>query len=218
MYAGPRRTQRGAMSTVEPVTDGDECELLARVAARDREAMRQFYLLYYRRLTRFLARITRRGELVEEIVNDTMLIVWRRAAGFRGGSRVSTWVMGIAWRSGLNSLRRERRAASYPAVPEVPATLEADTFECLDALDQAMSMLSSEHRAVIDLAYVGGYSCEEIGTIMQSPVNTVKTRLFYARRRVRAALEADATQVATAGRVPPVAEPLNLAAGGRLLT
>lgn len=218
MVTGPRRTQRSAMSTVELVTDGEERELLERVAARDREAMRQFYLLYHRRLTRFLARITRRGQLVDEIVNDTMLIVWRRAAGFRGGSRVSTWVMGIAWRSGLNSMRRERRAASYPAVPEVPVALEADSFECRDALDRAMSTLSSEHRAVIDLAYVGGYSCEEIGAIMRSPVNTVKTRLFHARRRVRAALEFDATQDAPAGRVPPVADPLNLAVGGRLLT
>lgn len=190
MDAGRWCTQDRDGSIAEPVGEAVERELIARLAARDRDAMRDFFLLYQRRLERFLARVTSRRELVEEIVNDTLLVVWRRAAEFRGSSRVSTWVMGIAWRHGLKSCQRERRLAAYPAVPEIPAALESDRLESRDSLERAMQALSPEHRGVLELAYVGGYSCDEIGAIMGCPTNTVKTRLFHARRKVRAALDA----------------------------
>jgi RNA polymerase sigma-70 factor (ECF subfamily) len=191
MHEGLRSEGRDTMAIVEPVTDADERKLLARVAARDRRAMQEFYLIYHRRLARFLARVTRRRELIEEIINDTLLIVWQRAAQFRGESRISTWVMGIAWRHGLRSFKREQRAGEYPALPEIAPMVETELFENRDALDRAMAVLSAEQRAVIELAYVGGYSCDEIGAIMGCPVNTVKTRLFYARRKARSALKAD---------------------------
>ncbi|HEX7375251.1 MAG TPA: sigma-70 family RNA polymerase sigma factor [Steroidobacteraceae bacterium] len=191
MHEPLRPERRRAMSVVEPPTDADERRLLARVAAHDRHAMQEFYLLYHRRLVRFLARVTRRRELVDEIINDTLLIVWQHAARFRGESRISTWVMGIAWRQGLRSCKREQRAAAYPVLPEISPEPEAERMESRDTLDRAMQTLSSEQCAVIDLAYVGGYSCEEIGAIIGCPANTVKTRLFYARRKLRAVLEAE---------------------------
>src|SRR5512141_1160322 len=89
MEDGRRRTGRGVVAPAEALTEADERELLSRIAERDRLAMRQFYVLYHRRIARFLTRITARRELVEEIVNDTLLIVWQRAAQFRGGSRIS---------------------------------------------------------------------------------------------------------------------------------
>jgi RNA polymerase sigma-70 factor, ECF subfamily len=216
MDAGRQCTQERDRSIVEPATDARERELLSRVAARDRDAMRDFFLLYHRRLTRFLARVTSRRELVEEIVNDTLLIVWQRAAEFRGGSRVSTWVMGIAWRHGLKSCRRERRLAAYPALPEIPTVLESETFESRDSLERAMRALSPKHRAVIELAYVGEYSCDEIATIMGCPTNTVKTRLFYARRRVRAALDEAHGREVVVGTAAANVDLSKLVADGRL--
>jgi RNA polymerase sigma-70 factor (ECF subfamily) len=189
MHSAQHRTDDDGPARTAASADAQEVELLARVAARDHEAMREFYLLYHRRLARFVVRITRRHELIEEIVNDTLLIVWRRAADFRGYSRVSTWVMGIAWRTGLKSVQREQRAAAYPVLPEDTVALEEDTHASRDALERAMIDLSPEQRAVIELAYVGGYSCEEIGAIMGCPANTVKTRLFHARRKMRTALD-----------------------------
>src|SRR5262249_16863104 len=87
--------------------DDRERALLARVAERDRAAFEELYCGYHRRLTRFLGRLTQRHDLIEEIINDCLWIVWQKAGDFRGGSMVSTWIMGIAYRCTLKSLRRD---------------------------------------------------------------------------------------------------------------
>src|SRR5215510_7750130 len=84
----------------------DEVDLLRRVAQGERLAFDVFYRAYYRRLHRFLEQVTRRPELVGEVLNDTMLVVWRKAATFNHASRVSTWVFAIAYRRALKALKR----------------------------------------------------------------------------------------------------------------
>jgi len=89
-------------------TDPDEDRaLLERIATGDRIAMQKFYLAFHRRLNRFLLRTVRSPDQAEEIINDAMFIVWRQAAHFRGESRVSTWLMGIAYRLALKRLKQE---------------------------------------------------------------------------------------------------------------
>jgi len=169
--------------------ESSERGLLRRIAAKDRAAMREFYLLYHRRLARFLMRITPRFDLAEEIINDTMLIVWQQAPRFRGESRVSTWVMGIAFRQGLRSLRTRMRADARAVAPElVDEAAESQEAEHRDWLGKALDELSTEQRLALELTYYGGYSCEEIATIMDCPVNTVKTRMYYARAKLRSVL------------------------------
>lgn len=177
-------------------TESSERGLLRRIAARDRLAMREFYLLYHRRLARFLMRITQRFDLAEEIINDTMFIVWQQAARFRADSRVSTWVMGIAFRHGLRSLRATTRAEAHAVSPELAGeAVESRDAEYREWLGKALAELSSDHRITLELTYYGGYSCEEVAAIMGCPVNTVKTRMFYARDRLRSILHALATPV-----------------------
>ncbi len=79
---------------------------MRRVAAKDRRAFDVLYRAYYRRLTRFLEQLTRRPHLTEEALNDTMLVVWRKAHTFDGSSRVSTWIFGIAYRKALKAVKR----------------------------------------------------------------------------------------------------------------
>ena len=81
-------------------------ELLVKILEGDREALRGLYLIYHRRLSGFLLRFTRRTDLVEEVINDTLYVVWCNAGEFRGDSRLSTWIMGIAYRCALKTLRR----------------------------------------------------------------------------------------------------------------
>ena len=167
-----------------------ERALLRRIAAGESAAMKELYLLYHRRLARFLMRLTPRYDLAEEIINDTFWVVWQHAGDFRGASRVSTWIMGIAYRRGLKTLRY---ASTPPTAPEVEleaiATAEpGQQTELNEWLDVALARLPLEQRMVIELAYHVGHSCEEIALIMQCPINTVKTRMFHARRKLRTLL------------------------------
>ena len=174
----------------ERARDRPERELLERIDARDREAMRELYLLYYPRLARFLRRMTRRHDLVDEIVNDTLFVVWEKAGEFRGDSRVSTWIMGIAYRRGLSLLRAEYRADERMVLPTTAdqhlRDPVADQSDLAELMERALQSLSPDHRAVLELTYHLGHSCGEIAAIMDCPINTVKTRMFHARNKLRA--------------------------------
>jgi RNA polymerase sigma-70 factor (ECF subfamily) len=155
--------------------------------------MRVLYYRYYRRVTRFLARITRRAELVDEIVNDTFMVIWAKARDFRGDSQVSTWIHGIAYRRGLAIVdvesRAERDMRSASAETTESDDHSSEQAELADWMEHALRQLPFEQRAALELAYYVGLTCEEIGKVMQSPTNTIKTRMLQARRKLRAAFD-----------------------------
>lgn len=166
-----------------------ECALLARIAGRDNSAINELYLIYHRRLARFLLRLTRRNDLAEEMINDTLWVVWQRAGDFRGASRVSTWIFGIAYRRVLKALRDELpRPADIGIAAEAGSEEPARQKEIGGWLDAALQQLPLEQRMVIELAYHAGHSREEIASIMQCPVNTVKSRMLKARRKLKTLL------------------------------
>jgi RNA polymerase sigma-70 factor, ECF subfamily len=161
--------------------------LIERIKARDRMAFKELYFIYHARLARFLTRITARYDVAEEIINDTFWVVWERAGDFRNASQVSTWIMGIAYRRGLKTLRRLNAGAISEGTIEVDAlSVEpAHQAEIEQWLETALARLPLEQRLVLELAYHLGHSCEEIADIVQCPVNTVKTRMHYAREKLR---------------------------------
>lgn len=179
----------GSMSSPAPgsLTNERELELLRQVVLRDRSAFKELYLAYHRRLARFLMRMTARHELIEEIINDTMWTVWQKAADFRGASRVSTWVVGIAYRRALKALRQSGARAA--ASEEDLAAIDTHSIdEERQWIERALAELPAEQRSVLELSYLLGHSCEEVADIMQCPVNTVKTRMFHAREKLRRSL------------------------------
>jgi RNA polymerase sigma-70 factor, ECF subfamily len=169
-----------------------EREWIVRVARGDRDAFRDLYVHYHRRLARFLTRLTRRQEDAEEIINDTLWVVWQRAAEFRDASQVSTWIMGIAYRRALKVIRRaathERVMAREGLEADAPVSDPDQAAENRQLLNYALAQLPLEQRMVLELAYYLDHSCEEIAEIMECPVNTIKTRMFNARRKLRAIL------------------------------
>lgn len=177
---------------VAEAADATERALVTRIANNDHLAMSRFVLLYGARLARFLRRLTRRQELVDEVINDTMLVVWKKAGRFRFESRVSSWVIGIAYRRAMSAFRaksRQRVAGPQPAVDEDSQSVDAqEQFEITEWLGRALLKLPFEQRTALELMYHAGYSCEEVGEIMGCPANTVKTRMFHARRKLRHAL------------------------------
>lgn len=172
-----------------PRDDQQDRELLHRVAERDRRALERLYLAYQPRLMQFLSRLCSQREALEEAVNDTFWTVWQKAHEFRGASRVSTWIIGIAWRHALKALRRngdaalERLEGLGADEPQSRETLLDDERD--QWLAQGLATLPLEQRATLELAYFVGHSCQEIATIMDCPVNTVKARMFQARLKLR---------------------------------
>ncbi|HZZ89081.1 MAG TPA: sigma-70 family RNA polymerase sigma factor [Caulobacteraceae bacterium] len=171
----------------------DDARLLARIAERDLKAFEQLYRDYHPRLTRFLSVVMRRPQLVEEVLNDTMLVVWKQPERFNGRSKVSTWIFAIAYRTALKALRRhdepleDRDAETRPsgeAGPEQQLGARQAQVALLAALDE----LSPDHRAVVDLTYFHEIGYRDIAELMDCPVDTVKTRMFHARRRLRSKL------------------------------
>jgi RNA polymerase sigma-70 factor (ECF subfamily) len=170
--------------------DGGDYELLRRISCADRSAFKQLYFDYHQRLVKFLFRVIRRHEDLEQVINDTFLIVWQHAGDFRGGSRVSTWIFGIAYRCALKTIRMSsvRLRGAALEVREGEAVVEDAARETEDGqlLELGISRLSPEQRLIIVLAYCMRYSCEEIAAIVACSVNTVKSRIWHARRKLRA--------------------------------
>ena len=173
-------------------------DLLARVAEGDRVAFEALFHRFRAPLVRFVSRITQRDELIEEIVNDTMVVVWQKAAQFRGDSRPSTWILGIAYRTALKSARaatrrREQELPEHLTLVDERYQPERDVLlrEQREAVRAALTRLSPRHRAVIELTFYNELSYREIATIVDCPENTVKTRMFHARKKLEQLLRRD---------------------------
>lgn len=176
--------ERRSVATLE------EIALIGRVAGKDDAAFETLYRGYYPRLRRFLERVTRRPHLVDEILNDTMLVVWRKASCYNLHSKVSTWIFGIAFRRALKAMKRFDEPVDFDPDESVdPGNSGPEgallQHELRTLLGHALNSLSADHRAVIELTYFEGFSCAEIAEVMCCPVNTVKTRMFHARRRLK---------------------------------
>jgi len=176
----------------------DEAALLTRIANGDLRGFEELYRLYNRRLSRFILNMVHRPHLAEEILNDTLLVVWRKADTYDGRSKVSTWIFAIAYRRALNALRNlkepvEDKDAERRESPEEGPEQQLGRQQIHDLLLTAMTKLSADHRAVVDLTYFHEMDYREIAEIMACPVDTVKTRMYHARRHLKRVLAGQAS-------------------------
>jgi RNA polymerase sigma-70 factor (ECF subfamily) len=171
-------------------------ELVERIAKGDRAAVRLLFMRHHARVYRFAARQTGSDMMADDIANEVFLELWRQAPAFEGRSEVSTWLLGIARFKALSALRKKKEewiddedAAAVPDTADTPevAVMKEDKAA---ALRRMVNALPEEHRTVIDLAYYHAKSVTEIGEILSIPVATVKTRMFYARKKLGEALKA----------------------------
>jgi RNA polymerase sigma factor (sigma-70 family) len=174
-------------------TSSRERELLACVGAKDLAAFEKLYRIYQPRLVRFLGAVLQRSQLVEEVLDDTMMTVWQSAENFRGASKASTWIFAIAYRKALKARAKwpdpvEDDGFETRVDPDALPDERLQQQRLHNALLQAMQQLSPEHRAVVDLTYFHGLGYREIADIVGCPAETVKTRVFHARQRLRKAI------------------------------
>lgn len=177
-----------------PAAEPLELALLAAVKRGQRPEFDALYRLYHPRLWRFLVHMMRQPDAIEEVLNDTMMVVWQRADSFDGRSKLSTWIFGIAYRKALKALSRQDLPVDGDDVEE-PVDLGPGPEQRLGLeqlrgrLREALSELSMEHRAVVELCYFHDMAYAEIADVVGCPPETVKTRMFYARRRLRVLLD-----------------------------
>jgi RNA polymerase sigma-70 factor, ECF subfamily len=164
--------------------------LIGRIARGDRLAMQVLFARHHVRIYRFVLRLLRDEMAAEDVISEVFLDVWRQAGRFEGRSAVSTWLIAIARFKALSTLRKRREEGldeeTMQAIEE-PSDNPALAIEKLDKgekLRQCLAVLTREHREVIDLVYYHEKSVEEVAQIIGIPENTVKTRMFYARKKL----------------------------------
>jgi RNA polymerase sigma-70 factor, ECF subfamily len=174
----------------------DDRELIQRIARGDKLALQVLYGRHNLRVFRFVARLVRDETVAEDMISEVFLDVWRQAGSFEGRSEVTTWLLSIARFKALSALRKRRDEQLDDEVAGEIAD-EADTPEVAlqkddkgAAIRVCLSKLSAEHREVIDLVYYHERSLQDVAAITGAPEATVKTRLFYARKKLAELLAA----------------------------
>lgn len=175
------------------MSDDDlQLQLISRVAEGDREAFRELYSAYEQRLYSYLIKMLSDKTEAEDLVVDTMFTVWKDAKRFRRRSKLSTWIFGIAHNKALNAIRSRARHASdqldtATQAPDYRPTPEdsAEASVLRTKLQRALARLTAEHREVVEMTFFEGFSYEEIARIVSCPVNTIKTRMFHARKKLK---------------------------------
>ena len=173
-----------------------DADLITRISKRDEKALELLYNHYYSRLFRFVARVIRREDLIDEVINDVMYVVWEKAESYNQQCKPSTWIFGIAYNKARQSLRNAGNNAEE-SLDEMDGDnlLFEDTdcglkqMEMTNWLDSALDTLSPDQRAVIELTYFQGLHYSEIAVLMNCPENTVKTRMHHARKKLAVILK-----------------------------
>lgn len=168
-----------------------DIELIARICNSDEKALELLYSRYYARLTRFIARVIIREDLIDEVINDVMFVVWGKAKSFNQQCKPSTWIFGIAYNRARQALRDANRSneESLDNLIDNGILFEDNRsslkqLEMSDWLLPALNKLTPDQRAVIELTYFEGLAYSEIAELMACPENTVKTRMHHARKKL----------------------------------
>ena len=169
--------------------------LLKGISAKDPQALTELHSLVGRRIYAFALRFTRDSDLANQVVTDTLYDVWRFPNRFNGQSKVSTWVLAIAKHKALHALRQ--RHSVHVDLDDITDTLASETgdpelsnlgAERATALWRCIQKLPEIHRECLHMVYYEGLPLEEVAQFEQVPENTIKTRLFHARKKLKACL------------------------------
>jgi RNA polymerase sigma-70 factor, ECF subfamily len=191
--------RQGSASVVPAHAAGEPSSdemLIARIAGGDRLAMQTLFARHRTPVYRWLLRLVGNETVAEDLLSDVFLDVWRQAGRFQARSAVSTWLLAIARFKAL-SARRGRKDAELDETIEATVADSADNPEVVlqkKSRDQfvrtALTALSLEHREIIDLVYYHDKSVDECAQILGVPPGTVKTRMFYARKKLAELVQA----------------------------
>ncbi len=166
-------------------------ELLIASAENDQEAFRQLYDLTHQKIHFFVCRILKDTQMAEDVVVETYSAVWQSAKKFKGKSKVQTWIFGIARNLALNALKKKRPDQSLDDYPHLTTDGGADmaNMDRKELIAKGLLQISAKHREVLDLSFFQGFKYNEIAEILDVSVNTVKTRVFHAKKALHQYLD-----------------------------
>ena len=168
----------------EPLSD---LEVLKQVASGDKRGLEALYSRHSDRTFKFLMRLTANRSAAEDLTHDVFLEIWKNAKRFEGRSSVATWILSIARYKALDARRKQRTLTEHdlPARAEPTPEMTAMQASSSDYMRECLTALSEEHREIIDLVYFHEKSVKEVSEILDIPEATVKTRMFYARKKLK---------------------------------
>ena len=171
--------------------------IVERIAAGDALAMRTLFARHQTRIYRFVLRLLKNEAAAEDVVSEVFLDVWRQAGRFEGRSTVSTWLLSVARFKAISAMRRRQDAvldddtiAGIADPADDPETGLAQKHDAI-LLRKGLAQLSPAHAEVLDLVYYHGNSIAEVAAILSIPEATVKTRMFYARKKLAGIMQAE---------------------------
>jgi RNA polymerase sigma-70 factor (ECF subfamily) len=178
---------KAPLAAIQMTTDE---ALVEAIATGDRRAMQVLFGRHQVKVYRFLVRMTGDAAAADDLVSEVFFEVWRKAASFEGRSQVSTWLLGIARFKALSAARRRTEDQLSDLAAETIEDESDDPEMILGKQDtsaiirQCLQKLSADHREIIDLVYYHEKSVDEVAEVVGIPCGTVKTRMFYARKRM----------------------------------
>lgn len=176
-----------------PVDHAHDLELIGRIANKDEAALQELFSTYGQRLYAYALRLTLDPVQAEDVVQDTLVVVWRSAGTFRGAGRLVAWLMRIVHHTAIKSLRHsfipisEEMENSLSGTEPLPEE-QIQSSERTEWVRQGLERLSPEHRAVLELVFYQGLTLQETALVCDCPLGTVKSRLSYARQQLRGLL------------------------------
>lgn len=169
----------------------DDGLLIVAMAGGDAKALERLFMRHQTRVFRYLVRMMRDEAMAEDVMNDVFMAAWQGASRYEGRSAASTWLISIAHNKAISVLRKRREATGVDDDAVSRMVDEDDTPDVTVAKQDKASMmraaiaaLSDDHRTIIDLVYYQEQTVAEAADVLGIPEATVKTRMFYARKRL----------------------------------
>ncbi len=165
----------------------NEDKLLKKVAQKDAKAFEELFELTSKKIFFYLYRLIQNKETAEDIHVEVYAAVWKNAAKFKGKSKVTTWMFGIARNLALNELRKKynENQSIYQPVKDENSYKAYNKFDRQQYIQEALLKVSAKHREILDLAFFHDASYAEIAQLLAIPENTVKTRVYYAKAALK---------------------------------
>jgi RNA polymerase sigma-70 factor (ECF subfamily) len=169
----------------------DELDLLEKVSQGDERSFNELFQLTHRRVYIYLYCLLRDKQIAEDVLVETYLEVWKGAKKFKGYSRVLTWIIGIARNLGMNELKKRKKFEDIDNFQNISNEnmFNEEAFSREGLIKKAIEQLSFKHREILDLVFFQEMSYQEISELLNIPLNTVKTRVFYAKELLKAILK-----------------------------